>query len=108
MRNTNETPGEKIKRLFVNIFPFVVAAVVTAFLWFIPQTCDIDAQYAWCWTHPASLLDYIGTILFWIGCGILSGVWLYWIEDEYDEKYGFMGYAGWGCAIVGMLLIMLL
>lgn len=107
MRLTNETPSEKALRLFVNIFVPAVALLVVAFLWFIPQPCDIDAIYPWCWTHPANIADYIGTVMFCAGAFVLSGIWLYWLKDEYDERQYPVAPAGWICAIVGMLMVVL-
>jgi hypothetical protein len=54
----------------------IIAIVVIAFTWlgfFSRQPCDIDEQYLYCRLHPASFIQVIGVIGFYLTALVLSG-----------------------------------
>jgi hypothetical protein len=51
-----------------------ILTVFTAFAFFMPQECGIDAEFLWCRLHPMGIADVIGLSLFYLGTLHLAGV----------------------------------
>lgn len=103
----NKTALEKTFQIFVNVGVILIALVATAFFYWIPQPCDIDKQYMYCCTHPGSVADAVGMVLFWFGAFWLSGIWAYFVADDDEDPWRTVTNIAWGCAVAGPLLIVL-
>ena len=107
MAKEKETWYEKGLRLFVHVASIGIALVVTAFLYWIPQPCDIDKVYLYCRTHPGSPFDILGMILFWGSCIWLGGFYKYFINPYDDDNpiYRTITVWAWIAGIAGCLFI---
>jgi hypothetical protein len=103
----NKSLTEKILQIFVNVGVIAIAFIATAFAFWIPQPCGIDKQYLYCCTHPGSIWDIVGIVLFWFGAFILSGIWGYFVKDDDEDPWATIVKVAWGCAVIGPLLIVL-
>lgn len=91
-----------------NKFPQMVslvifAIIVIAFTWlgfFSKQPCDIDEQYLYCRLHPASFIQVIGVIGFYVTAAVLSGTLGKWITfwNEANSSKWNMVFFGVGAA----------
>lgn len=103
----NMSAGEKFGQIAVNVIVIAIAVIATLFLYAFPQDCTgLDKQYLYCYTHPGTIADAIGMVLFWFGCFWLSGIWGYFVQDD-GEPWGTITKIAWGCAVAGPALILL-
>lgn len=66
----------------------VIVAVMIYYGYFAPQPCDLDKQYLWCHTHPASVLSISATAAICL-CAIgLSGIWGLVMKGDLDQDEG--------------------
>lgn len=98
---------EKVGQIAVNVAAILVALITTLMLYAFPQKCDIDKQYLWCYTHPGSIGDIVGMILFWFGCFWLSGIWGYLVADDDADPWRTITIASWCCAAAGPAIIII-
>lgn len=105
----NMSFAEKFAQIFVNVFGLAVAAFVTILAYAVPVECKgLDSGVnIYCLTHPGSVADIIGFILLWFGCFWLSGLWMYFIEDDDEDPWKTVTKIAWCCAILGPTLITL-
>ena len=97
--------SEKGAWTVVRVIVGLAAILFTLFGFIIKQPCDIDQIYLWCRLHPMSVFDYIGIILFYAGCFMLTGLWknmfTLW-EEENTAKWNWIIFFG---TVAGVILI---
>jgi hypothetical protein len=108
----HESVSEKALRLGVNIGVNLIALIVTAFIFWIPQECNgIDNEFLYCRVHPFGLFDFIGYVLFLFCCFWLSGVWVYVIKyivkdfDDAESIWGTITKLAWLAGVAGCLFM---
>lgn len=57
----------------------LVVILFTLFGFFIKQPCDIDEVNLYCRLHPASIIQIIGVVGFYLSAFIISGSWGKWL-----------------------------
>lgn len=97
--------AEKILQIFIHVAVIAIAIIATAFVWWIPQPCDIDKQYLYCSAHPTTWGDVVGTILFWAGAFWLSGIWGYFVADDDEDPWKTVTKIAFACAAAGPFLV---
>jgi hypothetical protein len=96
-----------------NKFPQMVSLVIAsliviAFTWlgfFSPQPCDIDEQYLYCRLHPASFIQVIGVILFYLIVVFLTGTLGKWISFYNDANSSKWNYIFFGIGAASFLMM---
>ena len=86
------------------------AAIVIAFTWlgfFSKQPCDIDQQYLYCRLHPASFIQIIGIVLFYLMALLLSGTLSKVLTFENEANSSKWNFIFFGIGITSFLMIWL-
>lgn len=95
----------KLNSIATGIVLFITA-LFTAYAFFIPQECDIDAVYLWCRLHPLSFFDLVGLVLFYSCCLVLSGLPfvanLELFNEENSSTWNLAAFVG---GVLGIVLI---
>lgn len=95
--------SEKTEWTIVRIILGVVVLLFTVFAFFVKQDCGIDKVYLWCRVHPFSIGDFIGTVLFYGGAFLLSGLWKNWFilwEEENTTRWNWIIFIGTALGII--------
>ena len=95
----------KLPKIISLVIFSVIVIAFTCLGFFIKQPCDIDEQYLFCRMHPASFIQVIGVILFYLMVLVLSGTlgkWLTFENESNSSKWNLI-FAGIGVASFLML-----